>query len=159
MRLPPVLLLVFLLPLQSTAQSPANERAIRQQRAASNAAIARHDTAGIGAVMSDSVVVLTSGSVYRIGRAANMQSFAEQFRTRPDLIYVRTPDQVRLFEPWSMASESGRWSGSWTDADGRIRVGGVYFAKWRLKNGAWLIESETYVPDRCEGGAYCRTPP
>jgi ketosteroid isomerase-like protein len=159
MRLLTVLLLFSVGPLRSPAQAPDAERAIRQRRAASNAAIARHDTTGIGAIMSDSVVVLTSGSVYRIGRAANMQSFAAQFRTRPDLIYVRTPDQVRVFEPWNMASESGRWSGSWTDTDGKIRIGGVYFAKWRLKKGAWLIEGETYVPDRCEGGAYCRTPP
>ena len=43
--------------------------------------------------------------------------------------------------------------------DGKIQIGGSYFAKWRLRNGSWVIESETYVPETCTGGAYCRTPP
>ena len=141
------------------AQSTADERAIRQRRASSNAAIARHDTGGIGAAMADNIIVVTSRSSQSIGRAANMASFAEQFRTRSDVVYARTPDQVRVYEPWGMASESGRWTGSWTDTDGRIQIGGSYFAKWRLKNGSWMIESETYVPEQCTGGAYCRTPP
>jgi hypothetical protein len=38
-----------------------------------------------------------------------------------------------------------------------IRIHGTYFAKWRLVNGTWLVESETYVPNSCSGGAYCRT--
>ena len=140
------------------AQDMPNEK-IRKLRASSNAAIAKHDTGGIGAVMADNVIVVTSGSVQRIGRAANMTSFAEQFRTRPDVIYERIPEAVRVYEPWGMASELGTWSGSWTDTDGKIEIGGSYFAKWRLRNGAWLIESETYVPERCRGGTYCKTPP
>ena len=140
------------------AQEMPNET-IRRLRAGSNAAIAKHDTGGIGAVMAESIIVMTSRSVQQVGRAANMTSFAEQFRTRPDVIYERTPEAVRVYESWGMASELGRWTGSWTDTDGKIQIGGSYFAKWRLKNGSWLIESETYVPERCTGGLYCRTPP
>lgn len=141
------------------AQPSAQERVIRQRRAASNAAIARHDTGGIGAILAESVIVVTSRSAQQIGRAANMRSFAEQFRTRPDVIYERSPWEIRVHEPWGMASEFGRWAGSWTDTDGKIQIGGTYFAKWRLKNGSWRIESETYVPERCSGGAYCGIPP
>jgi hypothetical protein len=149
---------VALLPVRASAQSP-DERAIRDGRAASNAAIAKHDTAGIGAILAVNVVVVTSNSVHGIGRATNLQRFAEQFRTRPDVIYLRTPDEIRVFDPWGMASERGRWTGSWTDTDGKIRIGGSYFAKWRKQNGRWLVESETYVPETCTGGAYCRTVP
>lgn len=159
MRLQPALLLISLQSLPVTAQTPDDERAIRQRRAASNAAIARHDTGGIGAAMAEDVIVVTSASVKRVGRAANMTSFADQFRTRPDVVYERTPTDVRIYGPWGMASETGRWVGSWTDTDGKIQIGGIYFAKWRLRNGSWLIESETYVPERCSGGAYCRTIP
>ena len=141
------------------AQPTADERAIRQRRASSNAAIARHDTAGIGAVMADSVIVVTSRSAQQIGRATNLRSFAEQFRTRSDVVYERTPEQIRIYEAWGMASEAGRWTGSWTDSGSKIQIAGIYFAKWRLKNGSWMVESETYVPERCSGGAYCRTPP
>lgn len=141
------------------AQSDSHERTIRQRRASSNAAIARHDTSGVGAILADEVVVVTSNSIHGVGRATNLNRFADQFRSRPDVVYERTPEQVRVYAPWGMASELGRWTGSWTDTDGKIQIGGIYFAKWRLRNGSWLVESETYVPERCSGGAYCRTMP
>lgn len=152
------LLLCVLAPHAAIAQS-SGEAAIRQRRASSNAAIARHDTGGIGAILAEDVVVVTSNSIHGVGRATNLERFADQFRTRADVVYERTPEQVRVYEPWGMASELGRWTGSWTDTDGKIQIGGIYFAKWRLKNGSWLVESETYVPETCTGGAYCRTPP
>ena len=141
------------------AQTSSDEGPIRQLRASSNAAIARHDTGGIGAILAEDVVVVTSNSVHAISRATNLARFADQFRTRPDVVYLRTPDDVRVFAPWGMASERGHWTGSWTDTDGKIRIGGIYFAKWRRVNGRWLVESETYVPEKCTGGAYCRTVP
>lgn len=141
------------------AFAQSDEDVIRQRRASSNAAIAKHDTTGIGAILAADVVVVTSNSVHAIGRATNLQRFADQFRTRPDVVYERTPDVVRVFTPWGMASERGHWTGSWTDTDGRISIGGSYFAKWRRVNGRWLVESETYVPETCTGGAYCRTVP
>lgn len=159
MRIRTVLILLILMSARGDAQSNDHERTIRQRRASSNAAIAKHDTGGIGAILSEDVVVVTSNSVHGIGRATNLQRFADQFRTRPDVMYERTPDEVRVFEPWGMASERGRWTGSWTDTDGKIRIGGSYFAKWRRVNNRWLVESETYVPESCTGGAYCRNAP
>lgn len=158
MQIRTVLLLLGLMPARAEAQSDG-ERTIRQRRESSNAAIARHDTVGIGATLADDVIVVTSRSSRTIGRSMNVQAFADQFRTRPDVVYRRTPEQVRVYATWGMASELGRWTGSWTDSDGRIQIGGIYFAKWRLKNGSWLIESETYVPETCSGGAYCREVP
>ena len=152
-------LLALLAPLILEAQPAPEEQQIRARRESSNAAIAGHDTAGIGAALAPNVIVVTSNSVHREGRDANVESFAEQFRTRPDVVYRRTPDAVRVFLPWLMASESGTWTGSWTEADGRIQLTGRYFAKWRKVNGAWLIESETYVPESCTGGAYCTRVP
>lgn len=150
---------ILLLPAVAVAQPATDEATIRRLRAASNASIARHDTAGVGANLAENVVVVTSASAQAIGRAANLGAFADQFRTRPDVVYERVPDEVRVFAPWGMASERGRWTGSWTDRDGKITIGGSYFAKWRRVNGTWLIESETYVPETCSGGEYCRRVP
>jgi hypothetical protein len=58
-----------------------------------------------------------------------------------------------------MAAEHGRWTGSWTDPDGTIRLTGSYYAKWRKLDGQWLIESEIFVPETCTGGAYCTRVP
>jgi ketosteroid isomerase-like protein len=149
---------IGLLAPPAAAQS-ADERQIRDRRESSNQAIARHDAAGIGAILATNVIVVTSNSLHREGRDANVQSFAEQFRTRRDVVYRRTPDEVRVFAPWLMAAEAGRWTGSWTDPDGKIELTGRYFAKWRKLDGVWLVESETYVPETCTGGRYCTTVP
>jgi ketosteroid isomerase-like protein len=141
------------------AQGRSDEQQIRARRESSNAAIARHDPAGIGATLASNVIVVTSNSVHRPGREANEQSFAEQFRTRPDVVYRRTPDEVRVFTPWLMAAESGRWTGSWTDTDGKVQLTGRYFAKWRQVDGQWFVESETYVPETCTGSSYCTRVP
>ncbi len=150
---------LVLVPLQEArAQGSDSERAaqeIRRLRAESNEAIARHDTAGIARSFAPNVVVVASTSSQTVGRDANAKVFAEIFQARPDVTYRRTPEAVDVFVPWRMASERGRWAGSWSDADGKVTIGGTYFAKWRQLDGAWRIESETFVPDRCEGATYC----
>ena len=145
-------------PADDTTGGP-DARTIRSLREQSNAAIARHDTAGIGAILAPHVVVVTSNSIVMAGRDLNLRRFAEQFESSPDVRYRRTPSEVKIFGAWGMASEEGRWTGGWTDSGGPLAIGGVYFAKWRQVDGRWLVESETYVPDRCTGGRYCRTSP
>lgn len=145
-------------PSDDTTGGP-DARTIRALREQSNAAIARHDTVGIAAILSPEVVVLASNSATLVGRAAMIRRFADQFAARPDVWYRRTPTEVTVFPAWQTASESGRWAGSWTDPDGRLAISGSYLAKWRLVDGRWLVESETYAPDQCTGGRYCRAPP
>lgn len=155
----PVLCGTWTVTVKAQATSDAAAENIRQRRESSNAAIVRHDTAGIAAVLAPHVTVVTSNSVHVAGRAPYMQRFAEQFRGRPDVVYRRTPRDIRVFHPWRMAAEYGQWTGSWTDSDGKVQLTGTYFAKWREMDGAWFIESETYVPETCAGGEYCRTIP
>jgi ketosteroid isomerase-like protein len=151
-------LMAALTPLSGMAQAEGADAAlIRAARERSNAAIAAHDTAGIGSILTPDVVIMTSASAIQSGRDASLRGFAEQFRTRERVSYRRTPEQIEVFAPWRMASESGRWTGGWEDRDGPVRLGGRYFAKWRERGRQWLVESETYVPDRCEGGSYCRS--
>ncbi|MFN8668912.1 MAG: nuclear transport factor 2 family protein [Gemmatimonadaceae bacterium] len=145
-------------PTRSTS-TKADAAEIRATRERSNAAIARHDTAGIGASLASHVVLVTSNSVTSVGRQVVLDRFAEQFTARPDVTYRRTPRDVRVFAPWGMAAESGTWAGSWTDHDGKVAVGGSYFAKWRRIDGRWLLESETFVPEYCRGGTYCEKVP
>jgi len=145
-------------PLWSAADDTTggpHAREIRRVREASNAAIARHDTAGIGATMADDIHVVSSTGDRRSGRASYLVILAEQFQARPDVRYVRTPEEVTVFEPWGTAAEEGRWVGTWSDGEGPVRVEGRYFARWRLEDGGWRIEAETFVPDACSGGSYC----
>ena len=141
-----------------SAQS-ADEKTIRESRAASNAAIAKHDAAGIARFWMDDIHITTSTSAQAAGRAPNQDRMAQQFQRRPDTIYVRTPSTIDVFSAWSVASERGEWTGRWTEPDGKVEISGTYLAQWRKIDGRWLIQSELYVPTKCIGGTYCRQRP
>lgn len=134
-------------------------RSITAARQRSNAAIARHDTAGIAAAWWPDVHVVSSTSAQLAGAAGNAQRLAEQFARRPDTRYVRTPDSVEVWASWDVAAERGRWVGTWTDPDGPVRIEGTYMAQWRRRDGEWRIQAELFVPLTCRGGAYCRAHP
>ncbi|MEO6443554.1 MAG: nuclear transport factor 2 family protein [Gemmatimonadaceae bacterium] len=141
------------------AQVTAATREIRAARERSNRAIAEHDVEDIVREMMPDVHVVTSAGTQLAGVEANRASFAERFQAKPDVSFRRTPDIVAVYMAWGMASELGRWVGTWTDPDGKIRISGSYFAKWQKSGTTWRIQSETYVPLHCEGGAYCRERP
>lgn len=141
------------------AQTPSDERIIRESRARSNAAIARHDLAGIARFWMDDIHITTSTSAQASGRAPNQERMAQQFQRRTDTTYLRTPSAVDVFPAWAVASERGEWVGSWTEPDGKVEIGGTYLAQWRKIDGKWLIQSELYVPTRCKGAKYCTQHP
>jgi hypothetical protein len=107
----------------------------------------------------DNVQVVTSTGASQAGREINRARFAGQFKERPDVVYLRTPETVDVFGAWDVASERGRWTGQWTQADGVTRIGGTYLAQWRKINGEWLIQAELFVPTECTGSSYCRRHP
>jgi hypothetical protein len=84
---------------------------------------------------------------------------AQQFVDRPDVVWVRTPDSLRVFLPWGMSAEYGTWRGSWTQGDDKIEIGGPYFGKWQKEGERWRIQAEIFVPTWCRGGAFCDRKP
>lgn len=137
------------------SQMSPDETSIRAARARSNAAIAKHDVAGISAHWMPDVHIVTSTSAQGSGRDVNGQRMAEQFKRRSDTVYVRTPATVEINVPWAVASERGEWTGRWTEPDGVVEIGGTYLAQWRKVDGGWLIQAELFVPTHCKGSAYC----
>ena len=143
----------------STISAQSDEQRIRDARARSNAAIAAHDVDGVSRFWMDNVQVVTSTGVSDAGRDLNRARIAGIFKERPDVVYVRTPETVEIFEAWNVASERGRWTGQWTQSDGITRIGGTYLAQWRKVNGEWLIQAELFVPTKCSGSSYCSRHP
>jgi hypothetical protein len=141
------------------SDSSADVRAIVAARARSNAAIARHDTAGIAREIMPDVTVVSSTSTMGTGVGVNLSRMAAQFARRPDTRWIRTPDTVAVFDAWGVASERGRWIGTWSEPDGPLVIRGSYAAQWRRQDGRWRIQGELFVPLSCEGGAYCRSRP
>jgi hypothetical protein len=103
--------------------------------------------------------ITTSISSLRAGREANRVDFGAHFKSRPDVVYVRTPAKVEVFPPWGVAAEDGTWTGQWSEAGVVTRLGGSYYAQWRKLDGRWLIQSEVFAPTWCEGSAYCERHP
>ncbi len=133
--------------------------AIRNARADSNAAIARHDVAGIAKHWLPDVSIVTSTGAHGNTSTANAARMEAQFSRRPDTIYVRTPTAVDVFPAWRVGSERGEWTGRWTEPDGVVNISGTYLAHWRHVDGAWRIQAEVFVPTRCTGSRYCSSRP
>ena len=149
-----VIVLAVVAPCVLVAQGSTDERQIRDARARSNAAIAAHDLPAIAGEWMTDIHVVSSTSAQTAGRDANQARFAAQFKNRPDTVYVRTPQAVDIYAAWDVGAERGEWTGTWTEPDGAMTIGGTYIAQWRKVGGRWLIQGELYVPTHCRGSAY-----
>jgi ketosteroid isomerase-like protein len=133
------------------AESDKEVEAIRSQRAASNRAIADHDTAAVVAFMSDDHVITDSTGHLERGRDGQTASWSQHFSAVPDVVYVRTPVKVIVSAAYPHAFESGAWTGSRSTARGLQDKGGEYAAVWRKTEGTWKIHSEIFVALYCRG--------
>ena len=133
------------------SQAQADEAAIRAARAASNEAIARQDAEAIVAFLDSEYQITTSVGRMSQGTAEEVSAWNDLFAERPDVVYVRTPEEVEISRDYPLASESGSWIGTWTGADGPVRTGGDYHAMWRYTPGGWKIRAELFVALFCEG--------
>lgn len=129
-------------PLESRERAIAE---IRLRRAASNAAIAAHDPAGVAELAEKDVCVTTSTGGTTVGREAMQKRFAEAFARKHNLVFVRTPVVVEASAHLPHVAETGRWTGRWTQDGSSIETEGAYMALWVRSDDAWLISSELFV--------------
>lgn len=139
--------------------TPTDEQEIRATRTLSNQAIAAHDSIRIADYWAEDFVVITSRNLEIHGREENRKSFAQEFKTRKKVRYVRTPETIRVFESWNMAAETGNWTGEWLESDGQVKISGTYYAKWHKIEGHWKIRAEVFTPLVCSGSNFCNTKP
>ena len=140
------------------AQS-ADEMAIRAAREVSNRAIAAHDLDGVASVWLPEYSSVTSANVQSSGREAARARFAQNFATRPDITYVRSPTAITVNTEWGHAGENGAFTGGWTQDGEAIKIGGIYLAKWKKTGGRWMILAEVFVQTSCSGKSYCAKAP
>jgi ketosteroid isomerase-like protein len=145
------------LSLELVAQG-SDESQIRAARLAYNRAIAAHDTTAMTRSWLPEYVGVSSTNTVTVGRDAMRSRFAGMIKTRPDIIYVRTPDSVAVNTSWGQAAEYGTWTGRWTQHDGVTNVNGRYFAKWAKTQDKWMLLSEVFVQLNCTGSSYCTQP-
>ena len=139
-------------PVLSENSRLSDSDSILATRAKFNESIANHDSSSIaGYLDSDYQITTGSGKHYRQSPHEEAESWAEMFRNSPDIIYIRTPDDVAVSSHYELASENGNWVGRWAAPEGKIEMGGRYFAQWSKVNGSWRIRSEIFVTLFCNG--------
>ena len=131
------------------------KKMIAESRDSFNLAIASHDTSEMVKYWMDDITIITSRNTRFVGKDQYAAGLAQEFNTKKDVVYIRTPETIEVFPAWEMAAESGRWIGSWKSGDEKIEVTGTYYAKWKKLNEQWLISAEVYTPLKCKGGSYC----
>lgn len=145
-------------PTSVTSRSE-DELHIRAAREVSNMAIRDHNVALMATAWTSDYHVVTSRNFETAGRQGNIDRYANEFATKPDIIYIRTPDNIQIFEKWKMAAETGHWVGRWTEKGEPVELKGTYFAKWHNEDGQWRIRAEVFVPLECEGDSFCKQSP
>lgn len=133
----------------------SDEKIIVGQRMTFNAAIARQDLSKMEEYCADDIIVVTSRNTKFLNREQYAGGLQQEFNSKDDLIYVRTPESIKVFPAWEMAAESGLWVGKWKVNDESTDIKGTYYAKWKKSNGQWLITTEVFTPLKCTGGVYC----
>jgi ketosteroid isomerase-like protein len=158
MKLSTILVACLLISGMMQAQSSARKQ-IRTSRQEFNEAIARHDTTVLASFFTDDYTLITARNAEAKGKEGGQRALANAFRTQKNVVYVRTPTQIDVFESWHMASETGKWTGTWQEPDGVVKMSGTYSAKWHQINGQWKIRAEVFTPLRCSGSKYCEKGP
>lgn len=143
----------------ATPAESADVAAIRAERAASNAAIARRDAVGTASSMVAAYRVLPAGAPATVSRDSMVATLERQFADPAMLGYVRTPITIDISVTAPTAAEQGRWVGRRRRADGIQETSGTYYAAWRKTPEGWRLQTETFVALSCVGSAECPVVP
>ena len=139
-----VLLLGACRTTQSSSSSP-DEIAIRASRSRLNEALAKREFAAMNEEVVDNVII--TGPVWRtVGRDQLLHTYSGLVSKRPDLVWTREPQAVRINARWPFASETGEWYESWREEGVLTELRGTYSALWRKVKGRWLLDAEVFVP-------------
>ncbi|WP_262693130.1 YybH family protein [Kordiimonas aquimaris] len=125
-----------------------DDEAIRELRAASNVAMAKHDADKFVSFFDDDYIITYGSSVKSLSLEAETKSIRTLFSDFPAVKYTRTPMDIYVSNALPLAMENGTWVGGQTP-DTTYR--GRYTAAWRKVNGTWKIHNELFVTLACEG--------
>ena len=139
----------------SCTTNTTDENMIAGRRMAFNSAIADHDISNMGEYVAEDIIVITSRNSRFVGKDQYAAGLEQEFKSKGEVVYLRSPESINVFPSWEVAAESGLWVGKWKNGNETIEVEGSYYAKWRKKNGQWLITAEIFTPLKCAGGGYC----
>jgi len=130
----------------------SNEAVILRERENSNRAIARRNLLGVGASLGEDYVGVIGDGTFVPSRAEYLRLFKAGFdRPKQSMMYVRTPEAVKIADDQNLAAEHGSWVA--TLPSGAVACTGSYAAMWRRTPAGWKIRSEIFVTLRADRSA------
>ncbi|HWB27991.1 MAG TPA: nuclear transport factor 2 family protein [Chitinophagaceae bacterium] len=117
-----------------------DEAQIRAARAASNAAIAKHDVDGLAECLAPEFIMVTGNAQQFIGKDVVVARWKDFFAKNSTTFYIRTPAQVVISKNDTLAFETGTWKGI-----NSYSAGGNYTAMWCKRNNVWMTRAELYI--------------
>ena len=153
MKYHPIAVAVTILLIASitVARSDSDTEQISNVRAEYNDAIERHDVPAIISFFDDEYQITTSLGQLSQDIEGEAVDWREQFASRKDLLYVRSPESIEISKDYPLAVEIGTWVGTWSTGHGPVHTGGRYTAMWREVDGMWKVRSELFVALYCDG--------
>jgi ketosteroid isomerase-like protein len=113
---------------------------IKSSRAASNAALAKHDIDGMSKYWLDDLVLIRGNSSHLTGKDTIVATWRKLFNENPKVVYIRKPTQITISNNDTLAWETGTWK-----AFNSYSNGGNYSAMWKKSNNSWKILAELFV--------------
>ena len=121
---------------------PPFEKAVKQVRQASNAAIKAQDLDGIAATLAQDCHVTVGSGEALVGRDQILAAFKEQFAEDATLSFDRRPSTIKARRDGLLAYEEGGWTAF---SAGAATASGRYAASWIRTGDDWFIQSELFV--------------
>ncbi len=133
---------LFLLVQLSFGQTDHNKNIamIKSARAASNAALAKHDIDKMSEFWLNDLVLVRGNASQLSGKDTIIGAWKKLFTDNPKVNYIRTPTQVIISQNDTLAWETGTWK-----AFNSYSHGGNYSAMWKKSNKSWKILAELFV--------------
>lgn len=134
------LLLSGSLQMANAQKDSAAEQYIRTARAASNAAIAKKDIAGVAKYWKDDYVEISSDGSLISGREAVLADWKKMYEKDPSVRFERQFGKIEFTHGGKVATEKGIliYTSPYT-------YQGFYTALWRKMDGVWVIQMENFV--------------
>ncbi|MDH4385716.1 MAG: nuclear transport factor 2 family protein [Caulobacter sp.] len=118
---------------------------IRARRRLTNRLIAAHQADRLAPFLAPDMRLTGGEGGMILGAASVVEAFRQQFADPDFVTYERLSETVTVDQDGARAAESGRWTGTWKEAAGRLVLTGTYLAVWRKQIGQWVLEQELYV--------------
>jgi ketosteroid isomerase-like protein len=131
---------------EKKADTAAEEKAIRDQVTAFNAAIVSKNDSLIGtAIYADNATLYPPNEKAVNGTTAIRAFWAMMWPMNANLVI--TPGAVVVASSGDMATESGTWTFSATMPTGPVSDNGKYLVHWHKLNGTWKIVDDIWNSD------------